>query len=122
VRLSRSRSRSQPFDSLTASASIITIESRGEVRESKPLAHSLPTGLRCVLPFHSNIFAYDGKDERARKSEADKGAPAASAYEDSSISPLLDYTQLYRQFADPQDTMLSFPVCEDKAEPCHVIY
>lgn len=129
VSLSKPNS-SLPFDCLTggsACSSVMTFGSHEDIRESKCLGQSFPKSLLCAFPMAATSKSVS-KSEAAstRRFSANKSAtPGIGTFdlENHDGAPLLNYTYLYRQFIDPNDELLSYPVCEEKqAEPTNVVY
>jgi hypothetical protein len=116
------KSNSLQFDCLAGgsySVSLVSFGSQDDIRENKPFAHGLPKSFRIGLPMHSKIFHKDS----VSKHDASDGSSDHDDDIDGDGAPLLNYTQLYRQFADPNDDLLSYPVHEEKPiEPTNVMY
>ncbi|GKZ01347.1 hypothetical protein MPSEU_001085700 [Mayamaea pseudoterrestris] len=114
--------KTMPFDSLgagsSASSSLVTLESQVDFRESKLISYGFSKSMRRVLPKRYRMTDRDSAAKQVVNDESDH-----NGINDEDDAPLLNYTKLYRQYVDPHDELLSYPVHEEKpAEPTNVIY
>ena len=87
--------------------SLVTMASQDDIRAQKA---STFKSFRHVLPLPAKLSPKSDKHEGRHGN-------------DDGSAPLLNYTQLYRQFADPNDELLSYPVYEEEpVEPTNVMY
>jgi hypothetical protein len=105
------------FGALSSDVSIATEESHEPLQKNKSCLRVFPEKLLHVFPF---ALASGIKNNRVGKAEAAKSFSECEREDDA---PLLNYSNLFRQWADPEDEMLSFPVAEpETSEISNVVY